>query len=162
MLDGGSGSAQFVGDLGGVDVACLGMAVVEGVEWSVWRGSMVAKVEDASLASTDGAEDRVPGESVSECFPTGGVLLVGVSEGDVYPSLHVIRGTLHGGSLLDVSIAEGGVAEVERLTASMVRGGGEGILAQMAEEEEAEDTEVHDGLGSVGFRVILEALGQGA
>ena len=60
---------------------------------------------------------------MSECFPTGGVLLVGVSEGDVYPSLHVIQGTLCSGSTLDVSIAKGGVTEVEGLAASMVRGG---------------------------------------
>ena len=53
----------------------------------------------------------------------GGVLLVGVSEGDVYPSLHIIQGTLHGGSTLDISIAKGGIAEAEGLAASMVRGG---------------------------------------
>ena len=51
---------------------------------------MVTKMEDTSLASMDGAEDRVPGQAVGECFPVGGILLVSVSEGDVYPSLHVI------------------------------------------------------------------------
>ena len=59
---------------------------------------------------------------MSKCFPMGGVLLVRVSEGDVYPSLHVIQGTLHGGSTLDVSGAKGGVTEVEGLAAAMVRG----------------------------------------
>ena len=60
---------------------------------------------------------------MSECFPMGGVLLVGVSEGDVYPSLHVIQGTLHGGSMLDVCIAKSGVTEAEGLAAAIVRGG---------------------------------------
>ena len=161
VLDGGSGSAQFVGDLGGGDVAWLAMAVIVGVEWSVWRGSMVTKVEDTSLASTDGAEDRVLGEPMSECFPTGCVLLVGVSEGDVYPSLHIIQGTLHCRSSLDISIAKGGVAEAEGLTASMVRGGREGVLAQLAEKEEANDTEVHDGLSVARFGVSLQAVCQG-
>ena len=99
---------------------------------------------------------------MSKCFPTGGILLVGVSEGDVYPSLHVIQGTLHSRSMLDVSIAKGGVAEAEGLIASMVRGGREGVLTWVAEEEEAKDTEVHDGFGLAGFRVILQALGHGA
>ena len=75
------------------------------------------------LASMDGAEDRVPRKPMSKCFPMGGILLVGVSEADVDPSLHVIRGTLHGRSAMDVSIAEGGVAKAEGLTASTVRGG---------------------------------------
>ena len=61
VLDSGGSSLQFVGDLGGGDVARLGVAVIVGVEWSLWRGSMVAKMEDMLLASTDGAEDRVPG-----------------------------------------------------------------------------------------------------
>ena len=122
---------------------------------------MFAEVEDASLASTDGAEDRVPGEAVAECFPAGGILLVSVSEGDVYPSLHVIRGTLHGGSALDVSIAEGGVAEAERLAAPMVGGRRENVLAWVAEEEEAEDAKVHDGFGLAGFGVIVQVLAEG-
>ena len=54
----------------------------------------------------------------------GGILLVSVSEeGDVYPSLHVIQGTLHGRSTLDVCIAKGVVAEAEVLAAAMVRSG---------------------------------------
>ena len=60
MLDGGGGSSQFMGDLGGGNVAWAVMAVIVGVEWSVWRGSMSAKMEDTLLASMDGAEDRVP------------------------------------------------------------------------------------------------------
>ena len=52
----------------------------------------------------------------------GGILLVSVSEAEVDPSLHVIRGTLRSGSALDVSVAKGGVAEAEGLAASMVRG----------------------------------------
>ena len=60
---------------------------------------------------------------MAECFPAGGVLLVSVSEGDVYPSLHVIRGTFRGGSALGVSVAEGGVAEAERLAVPTVGGG---------------------------------------
>ena len=59
-MDSGSSGSQFMGDLGGDDVARSGVAVVVGVEWSLWRGSMVAKMEDALLASMDGAEDRVP------------------------------------------------------------------------------------------------------
>ena len=134
MLDSGGSDSQFMGELSGGDGAQSGVAIKVGVEWSVGRGTVGTKMEDTSLASTDRAEDRVPGQPVSECFPTGGVLLVGVSEGDVYPSLHVIRGTLCGGSLLDIGIAKGGVTEAEGLTASTVGGGGEGILAQMAEE----------------------------
>jgi hypothetical protein len=148
VLDSGGGSSQGMGDFGGGDGAGSGVVVVVGVQWSCRGGSMFAKVEDASLASTDRAEDRVPGEAVAECFPTGGVLLVSVSEGDVYPSSHVIRGTLRGGSALDVSMAEGGVAEAERLAASTVGGGREGVLARAAEEEKAKDAEVHDGFGS--------------
>ena len=98
---------------------------------------------------------------MAECFPAGGILLVSVSEGDVYPSLHIIRGTFRGGSALDVSVAEGGVAEVERLAAPTVRGGREGVLTRVAEEEEAEDAKVHDGFGSAGFGVIVQVLAEG-
>ena len=61
VMDSGSSGSQFVGDLSGGDVARLEVAVIVGVEWSLGRGSMVMEMEDASLASTDGAEDRVPG-----------------------------------------------------------------------------------------------------
>ena len=61
VLDSGGSCSQVVGDLGGGDVARLGVVVIVGVEWSLWRGSMVAEMEDMLLASTDGAEDRVPG-----------------------------------------------------------------------------------------------------
>ena len=123
---------------------------------------MFAEMEDTSLASTDGTEDRVPGEAMAKCFPAGGILLVSVSEGDVYPSLHIIQGTFHGGSLLDVSGAKGGVAEAERLAAPTVGGGREGILARMAEEEETEHAEVCDGFGLVGFGVVMvEVVAQG-
>ena len=60
---------------------------------------------------------------MSKCFPMGCVLLVSVGEGDVYPSLHVMQGTLCGRSMLDVCVAKSGVAEVEGLVAAMVRGG---------------------------------------
>ena len=60
---------------------------------------------------------------MSKCFPTGCILLVNVGEGDVYPSLHIIQGTLHGGSTLDVCIAKSGVTEAEGLAVAMVRGG---------------------------------------
>ena len=60
VLDSGGSGLEFVGDLGGGDVARSGVAVIVGVEWSLWRGSMVAMMEDALLASMDGAEDRVP------------------------------------------------------------------------------------------------------
>ena len=63
--------------------------------------------------------------------------------------------------MLDISIAEGGVAEAERLAALMVGGGREGILARAAEEEEAEDAKVHDGFGSAGFGVIVQVLAEG-
>ena len=62
MLDSGSSGSQFVCDFSGGDVAGSGVAVVMiCVEWSLRRGSMVTKMEDASLTSMDGAEDRVPG-----------------------------------------------------------------------------------------------------
>ena len=61
VLDSGSSGSQFVCDFGGGDVAKLGVAVVVSVEWSLRRGSVVVKMEDALLAGTDGAEDRVPG-----------------------------------------------------------------------------------------------------
>ena len=61
VLDSGGSGSQFMGDFGGGDVARSGVAVIVSVEWSLRRGSMVAKMEDASLASMDGAEDRVPG-----------------------------------------------------------------------------------------------------
>ena len=70
------------------------VAVIVGVEGSVGRGSMAVEVEDAMLASMDGAEDQVSGCSVSKCFPTGGVLLVSVGEGDVNPSLYIMQGTI--------------------------------------------------------------------
>ena len=59
-MDSGSSALQFMGDLSGGDVARLGVAVIVGVKWSLWRGSLVAEMEDMSLASTGGAEDRVP------------------------------------------------------------------------------------------------------
>ena len=52
----------------------------------------------------------------------GCILLVSVGEGDVYPSLHVIQGTLHGRSMLDICIVKGGVTEAEGLAAAMVGG----------------------------------------
>ena len=61
VLDSGSSGSQLVGDFSGGDVARSGVAVIVSVEWSLGRGSMVTKMEDASLASTDRAEDRVPG-----------------------------------------------------------------------------------------------------
>ena len=61
VLDSSSSGSQFVDDFGGGDVARSGVAVIVSVEWSLGRGSMVAKMENALLAGTDGAEDRVPG-----------------------------------------------------------------------------------------------------
>ena len=55
VLDSGGSSSQFMGDLSGGDVARSGVAVIVGVEGSLWRGSMVMEMEDASLASMDGA-----------------------------------------------------------------------------------------------------------
>ena len=69
VLDSGSGGSEFMCDFGGGDVAGSVLAVEIGVEWSFGRGSMVSKVEGMMLASTDGAEDGVPGEPMSECFP---------------------------------------------------------------------------------------------
>ena len=60
---------------------------------------------------------------MSKCFPMGCILLVSVGEGDVYPSLHVIQGTLHSRNMLDGCIAKGGVTEVEGLAVAMVGGG---------------------------------------
>ena len=64
--------------------------------------------------------------------------------------------------MLDIGIAKGGVAEVEGLAASTVRGGRESVLARLAEKEEADDTEVHDGLGMARFGVSLQPLRQGS
>ena len=99
---------------------------------------------------------------MSECFPTGYILLISVGEGDVNPSLHVMQGTLCGGSMLDVCIAKGGVAEVGGLAAATVEGRRERVFAQITEEEEAKDTEVHDGLGLAWFWMFLESLFQGS
>ena len=46
VLDSGDSGSQFMGNLGGGDVARLGVAVIVGVEGSLWRGSMVVKMED--------------------------------------------------------------------------------------------------------------------
>ena len=43
----------------------------------------------------------------------------------------------------------------------MVGGGREGVLTRSAEKEEADDTEVHDGLSAARFGVSLQALHQG-
>ena len=43
----------------------------------------------------------------------------------------------------------------------MVSGRRKGVLTRAAKEEEAEGTEVHDGFGSVGFRVILQVVVEG-
>ena len=51
MLDSGGSGLQLMGDLCCGDVAGMGVAVKVGVEWSVWRGSVVVKMEDALLAS---------------------------------------------------------------------------------------------------------------
>ena len=90
VLDGGSSSLQFMHDVRGGDVVKAVVAVIVGMEGSVWRSSMVSEVEDAMLAGMDGAEDGVSGGPMSECLPMGGVLLVSVGEGDVNPSLHVM------------------------------------------------------------------------
>ena len=50
---------------------------------------------------------------------------------------------------------------MERLAAPMVGGRREGVLTRAAEEEEAKDTEVHDGFGSAGFGVIVQVLAKG-
>ena len=122
VLNSGSSGSQFVRDLGGGDGAESVLAVIIGMEWSFRRG-MVLEVEDAMLAGMDGADDGVPREPImSACFPMGCILLVSVGEGDVYPSLHIMQGTLCGGSVLNICIAKGGVAEVEGLAAAMVGG----------------------------------------
>ena len=64
--------------------------------------------------------------------------------------------------MLDIGIAKGGVAEAEGLAAATVGGRREGVLTRVAEKEEANDTEVHDGLGSARFGVILQVLHQGS
>ena len=46
------------------------------------------------LASMDGAEDVITGESVSKGFAMYSILLVSVGKGDVHPSLHIIQGTV--------------------------------------------------------------------
>ena len=44
VLDSGSSGLQFMGELGGGDVARSGLAVIVGVEWSGWRGCMVTEM----------------------------------------------------------------------------------------------------------------------
>ena len=103
MLDICSGGPQLIGDVRG-DVVRMGVGFIVGVERSVGRGPVAVEMEGMMLAGMDGAEDWVPRHPVSEeCFPMGCVLLVCVGEGDVYPCLHIIQGTLHGRSMLTSS-----------------------------------------------------------
>ena len=74
---------------------------------------MVLEVQDLTLASTNGAEDVIAGESMSEGFATHSVLLVSVGEGDVHPCLYIMRGTVCGTSTLDIETAEGDASQLE-------------------------------------------------
>ena len=74
------------------------------------RGRVLLEVQDSMLASTDGAEGVIAGESVSEGFTMCGILLVSVGKGDIHPCLHIIQGTLDGACTLYDGTAEGDIA----------------------------------------------------
>ena len=93
---------------------------------------MLLEVQDSMLASTDGAEGVVAGESMSKGFTMLSILLVSVGEGDIHPCLHVIRGTFGGASALDGGTAEGDITQSEGCAASSLGGRGEGILIWLA------------------------------
>ena len=99
---------------------------------------------------------------MSKSFPTGTVLLISVGKGCVGPVLHVMQqGAVVGRNALDKGTAECSVSKVERLAAAMVSSGREGVLAQVAEEEESEGGQVKDGLGSGLVLVMGKACNEG-
>ena len=69
---------------------------------------------------------------MAEGFAACGVLLVSVGKGDIYPCLHIIRGTLGGASALYGGTAKGDVAQPEGGAASPFGGRGESVLTWSA------------------------------
>ena len=73
-----------------------------------------------------------------------------------------MQGAVVGRNALDKGTTEGGVSKAERLAAATVSSGREGILAQVAEEEESKGGQVKDGLGSGLVSVMGKACNEGA
>ena len=110
MVDGGSGPAEFSGDVMGGDVVRVASGVIVMIEGSVSRGGEGAEVFNMTAEGTDGAQVDVPGHTMSKGFPTGTVLLVSVGEGCVGPLLHVMQRAGKGRDVLDKGTAESGVS----------------------------------------------------
>ena len=109
---------------------------------------MGEKVGDVVPQRLHWAEGEVARQSLPKGFAARAILLVSVGEGDVGPSLHVMQRTVAGWDALDEGAAECGVGQAEGFAAAAIGGGGQGVLARSAEEEEGEGGEVENGLGA--------------
>jgi hypothetical protein len=147
MLDRGGSGAEFGGDGAGGDVVGNARSVEVSVQGALGWYVVLAEVKDTALGGSDGAESVIAGAAVAKGLAACGILLVGVGETDISPTLHVMRRALGGGSPLDGGIAEGGVSKAERFATAAVGGGGEGVLARSAKEVEPDGGEVGDGFG---------------
>ena len=161
MLDRGGSGAEFGGDGAGGDVVGNARSVEVAGQGALGWYVVLAEVKDTALGGSDGAESVIAGAAVAKGLASCGILLVGVGETDISPTLHVMRRALGGGSPLDGGIAEGGVSKAERFATAAVGGGGEGVLARSAKEVEPDGGEVSDGFGPWPVGVSPEEGGEG-
>ena len=162
VLDQGGGSSECGGDIARSDIMGGARGIEVTVQWAVGWCLVMAEVKDTALGRLDWAESVVAGAAVAKGLASCCILLVGVGETDVSPSLHVVRRALGGGSPLDGGTAEGGVSKVEWFAASPVSGWGEGILSRSAKEAEPDGSEVGDGFRAWPVWVCLEDCGEGS
>ena len=129
------------------------------IEGRVRGGVEVVKVFNLPAEGKYGTGVDVTGYAMSKGFTTSAVLLISVGEGDVGPLLqHIMQRAVTGRDALDKGTAESCVGEPEGLAMAMIGSRGEGILAQLAKEEEGKGREVKDGLSS-GLVMVLGKAG---
>jgi hypothetical protein len=146
--DSGGSTAQFRCDVARGDVVGSIGRVVVAVQGACWTRIVLTEVQNTMTSGQHGAEDRVPRESMAECLPVSGVLLIGVGKGHIGSLLHVIQRTVTSGGTLDERAAEGGVHEAKWLATAMVSSRRESVFPRATEEVKGEHTEVKDHLSS--------------
>ena len=161
VVDSGGSTVEGAGDVAGGDIVGPAGGVIVLIQGSVRGGGEGAEVFHVVAEGTDGAKVDFPGCAVSKSFPMGTVLLISVGKGHVGPLLHVMQGAVIGRNALDKGAAECSVSEAERLASAMVGSRREGVLAQVAEEEESKGGQVKDGLGSGLVLVMGKACDEG-
>ena len=162
VLDRGGGGSECGGDVARSDITGGARGIEVTVQWAVGWCLVMAEVKDTALGRPDWAESVVTRAAMAKGLASCCILLVGVGETDISPSLHVIRRTLGGGSPLDGGTAEGGVSKAEWFAVSPVSGWGEGVLSRMAKEVEPDGSEVSDGFRARPVWVCLEDCGEGS